>query len=107
MKIAVNDTCKDECREHFKQAFSFVDGAFEENASDEEEQISVIEELNDDFSDEQKVIRTFNKVFKEIVRGKNNNRVLVHCSLGVSRSATFAIMYVMKKFRTPFEEVES
>lgn len=35
---------------------------------------------------------------------ENNNRILIHCSLGVSRSPTLAIMYVMRKFRLKLEE---
>lgn len=33
----------------------------------------------------------------------NQNRVLVHCAMGRSRSATMIIMYLMKKFQIDFE----
>ncbi len=39
-------------------------------------------------------------------RGKSNsNRVLVHCAMGMSRSASVVIMYIMKKFHVCFESV--
>lgn len=34
----------------------------------------------------------------------NHNVVLVHCAMGVSRSASCVIMYVMKKFKLDFED---
>jgi hypothetical protein len=36
---------------------------------------------------------------------KNDNRILIHCSMGISRSPTMATMYVMKKFKLSYEEV--
>lgn len=48
----------------------------------------------------------FQKAFKKkYFHTNNNNRILIHCSLGVSRSSTIAIMYIMKKFSVCFEEV--
>jgi protein tyrosine phosphatase len=50
----------------------------------------------------------FQKTFKKkYFHTNNNNRILIHCSLGVSRSSTIAIMYIMKKFSVCFEEVSS
>ena len=34
----------------------------------------------------------------------SNSRILIHCSLGVSRSPAYAIMYVMKFFRLNLNE---
>lgn len=36
-------------------------------------------------------------------KSNNNNRVLIHCSLGVSRSPSIAVMYLMKKFKLHFQ----
>jgi protein tyrosine phosphatase len=36
---------------------------------------------------------------------KNENRILIHCSLGISRSTTITTMFVMKKFTLSFDEV--
>jgi protein tyrosine phosphatase len=36
---------------------------------------------------------------------KNNNRVLVHCAMGISRSASIVIMYLMKRFNISFDAV--
>jgi len=46
------------------------------------------------------------KEFKKVISSKNNNRVLIHCSLGVSRSAAFSILYIMKKFSLAYENVK-
>lgn len=42
---------------------------------------------------------------KEYLHTMNKNRILIHCSLGVSRSSTVAIMYIMKKFQLNYDEV--
>jgi hypothetical protein len=36
-----------------------------------------------------------------------NSRILIHCSLGMSRSPAIAIMYLMKKIKISFELVSS
>jgi dual specificity phosphatase 12 len=49
----------------------------------------------------------FQKFANEINENKegNNNRVLVHCAMGMSRSATGAIMFLMKLFQCGFDDV--
>ena len=37
----------------------------------------------------------------------NQNVVFVHCAMGVSRSASCVIMYIMKKFRIGYQDVSS
>jgi protein tyrosine phosphatase len=44
-------------------------------------------------------------LFKKLFDDNNGNRILIHCSMGVSRSPTMAIMYLMKKLEMGFEEV--
>lgn len=52
-----------------------------------------IEEINDEYN-------------KQIKRTPNNsNKVLVHCAMGVSRSSSIVIMYLMKRFNITFESV--
>jgi protein-tyrosine phosphatase len=36
---------------------------------------------------------------------ENPNRVLVHCAMGMSRSATAVIMFLMKLFHAKFEDI--
>lgn len=37
----------------------------------------------------------------------NRNVVFVHCAMGRSRSATCVIMFIMKRFGIPFEDVRT
>jgi len=36
---------------------------------------------------------------------QNQNVVFVHCAMGMSRSASCVIMYLMKRFNLPLEDV--
>lgn len=54
--------------------------------------------------------KTFDKVFDidslcqvQMHHSNNQNRVLVHCAMGRSRSASMVIMYLMRKFQISFE----
>ncbi len=44
---------------------------------------------------------------KSISKYKNENRVLIHCSLGVSRSGSFTVLYLMKKFSLNYDTVNT
>jgi protein-tyrosine phosphatase len=48
----------------------------------------------------QKTVMTYNTTHKD-----NKNRVLVHCAMGMSRSATAAIMFLMKLFQAHFDDI--
>ena len=59
--------------------------------------------LTDDINIKNKILQ---KMFRNATRKNpgNNSRILIHCSMGMSRSPTIAIMYLMKKFEIPFHE---
>lgn len=48
-----------------------------------------------------KFVDTFNRL------SYNDNVVLVHCAMGVSRSASCVIMYIMKMFKLEFDDVRT
>jgi protein-tyrosine phosphatase len=54
------------------------------------------------FSKAEIIQKAFKKIYSHTL---NSNRILIHCSLGVSRSSTIAIMFLMKKFQLNYDEV--
>lgn len=46
----------------------------------------------------------FNDVYREILRGKEKGGVYVHCTVGISRSATVVIYYIMKSRNWPLSK---
>jgi len=55
-----------------------------------------------DINDKNRIIQD---VFKNHCYKKNSDkRILIHCSMGVSRSPTIAVMYMMKKFNILLED---
>ena len=52
----------------------------------------------------QEQFKLFDISHYEVKGEKNNNRVLVHCSLGVSRSSCVIICYLMRKFQLIYNE---
>jgi hypothetical protein len=59
-------------------------------------------EETDDITKKNKLLQImFKNSYKKF---KSNARILIHCSMGVSRSPTIAIMYIMKKFEVCFSD---
>ncbi len=56
---------------------------------------------------ENKSPEEIDKLYEVTAKGEqqNSNRVLVHCAMGISRSASVIIMYIMKKFGVTFDSV--
>ena len=61
--------------------------------------IKVKDEQADQFIKIQKLFRNINKTHPE-----NKNKVLVHCAMGMSRSATVVIMFIMKLFQCKLDD---
>lgn len=51
----------------------------------------------------EEIYEEFSLLMKE--HSDNTNRVLIHCAMGISRSSSIVIMYLMKKFNITFESV--
>ena len=50
----------------------------------------------------------FQEVFEKITKSlAENKNILVHCNLGMCRSATLVIAFLMQSFKMPFDEVYS
>jgi protein-tyrosine phosphatase len=63
-----------------------------------------LKEIMENTNNWTKINKIIQLIFKSIYRKyASNHRILIHCSLGCSRSPTIAIMYVMKKFQLPFQ----
>jgi len=74
------------------------------------EELEVIEEKMKDAKNDFYLLNEFIQTKFRLLQlrsgnGSNQNRVLVHCSLGASRSSTIVIMYLMKKFKMSFDEI--
>ena len=54
-----------------------------------------------DISLKNKIIQVLLKI--QYSEYKTKSKILIHCSLGMSRSPTLAIMYLMKKIKITFE----
>lgn len=129
LNIKIDDTPQYRISKFFRQTYEFIDSALSEGgprlseAETEEEikhslqkmgfmETEEINTVNFDINNLFDSITSWpykNKIiqilFKNLYRkNKNKNRILIHCSLGMSRSPALAIMYVMKKFKLKFEE---
>ena len=114
MTIPVEDNDTNKISPYFKEAYNFIENALSEGTlengdKDETEGLneSLCEALGrapNQFVKAEIIQKSFKKKYFHTY---NNNRILIHCSLGVSRSSTIAIMYIMKKFSICYEEVLS
>jgi protein tyrosine phosphatase len=112
LTIPIEDNETNKISPYFKAAYSFIESALNEGTlenGDSENKETVMESMceilkraTNQFVKAEIFQKSFNKKY---FHSNNNNRILIHCSLGVSRSSTIAIMYIMKKFSVCFEEV--
>jgi len=109
--VPVEDNDTNSINSFFKQTFDFIEealneGKLENGETKSENNILNISELLEKAGSNQFVkAEIMDKAFKShYFHTLNNNRILIHCSLGVSRSSTIAIMYIMMKFSIPLKE---
>jgi len=111
--VPVEDNDKFIISPYFKSAYTFIEDALTEgklengdfNDKKDHSSESSIADLLDKSSNQFESAEIMQKYFnKHYYHTKNKNRILIHCSLGVSRSSTIAIMYIMKKFSISSKE---
>lgn len=69
--------------------------------------VPVLDENKKSLDFDKKSIQEINELYEKLltVAPINSNRVLIHCAMGISRSASIVIMYIMKKFNVTLESV--
>jgi protein-tyrosine phosphatase len=118
LNIRIDDTEEYKISTHFKEVYEFIENTLNENTEQNDsklckdfEKLGLDEEitLNEHFKNisswtyKNKIMQI---IFKRLYScAKNDNRILIHCSMGISRSPTIATMYVMKKFSLSYDEV--
>jgi len=116
LHIDIDDTPKYSISPYFKLAYEFIESTLKEGELQngevlKKEEKDIYQEILRDKlgktkSDFEKIF-IINKAIKKLYsHSNNNNRILVHCSLGQSRSPTIAIMYIMKILNISFEDAK-
>jgi len=117
LNVPVEDHDKNTISEYFKNVYEFIEAALMgveiEELSNEFSKLEAkemsTEDLNDVFKDKTKTFPDKNKMIQVLFKNyykryQSPNRILIHCSLGVIRSATAGIMFIMKKLKLKLEE---
>jgi hypothetical protein len=125
LNIDIDDTPEYKISKYFQIAFHFIDEALSLNdnfikplsASEVNDLLfsSETDGIPDDWEislTSSKDLLAKDKIIQDVSKclfypKECKGRVLVHCSLGASRSTTIAIMYVMKKFKLCFDDAFS
>jgi dual specificity MAP kinase phosphatase len=106
MRVSVEDHEEAMINHYFLQVFNYMDSAIFSSQDYEKEnagwRVTSFKSNNEEprNKSEEEISREF-----ELLTKSNKNRVLVHCAMGVSRSVSIVIMYLMKRFNTTFESV--
>jgi protein-tyrosine phosphatase len=121
LNVKIDDTPKYKISPFFREVYDFMEKALtyddqgEEWNSDHsfnlelvnfknlnEKDINTLLEQIPSWTYKNKILQLLFK--KQYKKSNNSNRILIHCSLGISRSPTLAIMYIMRKFKLGFEQ---
>jgi protein tyrosine phosphatase len=118
LNVKIDDTEEYKISTHFKEVYEFIDSVLNENIQQEDSKLC--KDFNRLGLNEHKSLTEYfsnisnwtfkNKIMQIVFKrfycaSKNDNRILIHCSMGISRSPTITTMYVMKKFELSFDEV--
>jgi protein-tyrosine phosphatase len=122
LNIDIEDTPEYKISKYFQIAFHFIDEALslnndffqplDGNSCCFNSENDVIPEDWEICLTSSKDLLAKDKIIQDVCKSlfypkECTGRVLVHCSLGASRSTTIAIMYIMKKFKLCFEDALS
>lgn len=125
LNIQIDDTPHFKISRHFKKSYEFIDEALTEKHPNYERKKgsnTSLSKLYDVDSGEEVIInksisnaksiylknKQVQVYFKEVADEiQNDNRILIHCSLGVSRSPAITCMYLMKKLRLSYQDTMS
>lgn len=114
-KIEVEDCYDNFMRPHYKKCYEFIEEAYFGIQKQNEETDLEHKLLDDEIAELQENLKLkqttslkneiLQLIFKKLFVGSSNNsRIFVHCSLGVSRSSTVALLYLMKKMSMRYSD---
>ena len=112
LSIKIEDRDSYQVSPYFRETYNFIETAL---FGDEFSDVNItLNKLGlEDFKEEYESINSCqsrNKliqlIFKAMSNEQNKNRILIHCSMGVSRSPTMCIMYLMKKLKITLNDVK-